>query len=98
MEDRIAPVHPGEMLRIEFLEPLGISQNKLAQTMRISPERINAIVQGKRSITADTAMRLGLALNTSAELWLNLQSFYDLQKARLVGEEKVKKEVIPLIT
>ena len=96
-KDRIPPIHPGEMLRLEFLEPLGISQNRLALTMRVPPDRINAIVQCKRGITADTAMRLGIALKVSPEFWLSLQSKYDLEMARIKSEEQVIKEVIPLI-
>jgi antitoxin HigA-1 len=95
--DKISPVHPGDILRIEFLEPLGISQNLLARTMRVPPERVNSIIQKKRNITADTAIRLALALKTSPEFWLNLQSIYDLQIARDSIEPTAKKEVIPLI-
>ena len=95
--EKIPPVHPGKILQIEFLEPLGISQNRLARTMRVPPDRINAIVQSKRSITADTAIRLGIALRTDPEFWLNIQSRYDLESARDEIEDLAIKEVIPLI-
>jgi addiction module HigA family antidote len=94
---KIPPVHPGKILQIEFLEPLGISQNRLARTMRVPPDRINAIVQCKRSITADTAIRLALALNTDPEFWLNIQTRFDLETARDEIESLAKKEVIPLV-
>lgn len=75
----IANIHPGEVLLEEFLEPLAISQNKLARAMQVPPRRINEIVHGKRSVTADTAIRLGLALGTSPQFWTNLQAAYDLE-------------------
>jgi len=80
--ERLDNIHPGEILLEEFLEPLGISQNKLAKSMKVSPRRVNEIVQGKRAITADTAIRLGLALGTNAQFWTNLQATYDLEKAQ----------------
>ncbi|MHC1781294.1 MAG: HigA family addiction module antitoxin [Anaerolineaceae bacterium] len=95
--EKLAPVHPGEILQFEFLEPLGISQNKLARTMRVPPGRINAIVNGKRNITAETAIRLGLALRTTPELWMNLQALYDLRIAMIESKEIAEKEVIPLV-
>jgi len=72
------PIHPGEILLEEFLEPLGISQYRLAQAIRVSARRINEIVRGARAITADTALRLARALGTSDRFWLNLQARYDL--------------------
>jgi addiction module HigA family antidote len=69
-----SPLHPGEVLEQEFLIPLKISQNKLALNMRVSPQKINDIVRGKRSITADTAVRLGLVLGTTPEFWMGLQT------------------------
>lgn len=74
----LAPVHPGEILWLDFMEPLGLSQNKLAREIKVPPRRINEIVHGKRGITADTAMRLSRFFGTSAELWLNLQAHYEL--------------------
>ena len=72
------PIHPGEILLEEFLEPLGISQYRLAQAIRVSARRINEIVHGARAITPDTALRLARALGTSDRFWLNLQARYDL--------------------
>jgi addiction module HigA family antidote len=91
-KDRIPPVHPGEILLEEFLEPMGISQNRLALDMRVPPRRINEIVHGKRRITADTALRLGRYFGMSAQFWLGLQMDYDLDMeqdrlgARLIQE------------
>jgi addiction module HigA family antidote len=81
------PFHPGEILLTEFLEPLGISQYRLAKDIGVSPRRINEIVHGRRAITADTALRLGRFLNMEAQFWLNLQSHYDMEVAlALEGE------------
>jgi len=76
---KMAPVHPGEILFEEFLKPLGISQYRLSKDIGVPPRRINEIVQGKRSITADTAVRLSRYFSLSARFWLNLQSRYDLE-------------------
>ncbi len=78
---RLKNIHPGEILMEEFLTPLNISQNRLARAMRVPPRRINEIVHGKRSISADTALRLAKVLNTSAEFWMGLQSDFDLEEA-----------------
>ena len=96
-ETRIPPVHPGEVLLEDFLKPLGISQYRLAKEMNVYPRKINEIVHGKRSITADTALRLSRYFGTSAELWMNLQALYDLEKTRDEIEEKVEREVAPLV-
>lgn len=90
-------IHPGEILLEEFMKPLGLSQNALARLLRVPPDRINAIVQGKRGITADTALRLAYAFNTTPEFWMNLQTYYDLQVTRVNLEEKISKEVLPFI-
>ncbi len=81
------PIHPGEILMEEFLEPLGISQYRLAKDISVSPRRINEIVHRKRSITADTALRLAKFFGTTERFWLNLQVRYDLEveKDRLSG-------------
>ena len=76
------PIHPGEILQEDFLQPLGISINRLAREIGVPAGRISTIVNGKRSITADTALRLGMYFGVSPELWLNLQSDYDLRIAR----------------
>jgi antitoxin HigA-1 len=89
---KILPVHPGEILLEEFLQPMNISQYRLAHDINVPPRRINEIVHGKRSITADTALRLGRYFNMSAQFWINLQSHYDLEvesdklAGRLVNE------------
>ncbi len=75
-------VHPGEILQEEFLGPLGISQHKLAVTIGVPPRRINEIVHGQRAITANTALRLARAFDTSEQFWLNLQTRYDLETER----------------
>ena len=80
-------IHPGEVLNEEFLRPLGISQNALARAAGVAPRRINEIVLGKRSVTADTAIRLAAALGTSERFWLGLQADYDLEQAhRALGK------------
>ena len=78
-EGRLPPVHPGEILRDEFLVPLNISQYRLAKDIKVPPRRINEIVLGRRSITADTALRLARYFGSSEGLWLNLQTRYDLE-------------------
>ncbi|MBM3774453.1 MAG: HigA family addiction module antidote protein [Acidobacteria bacterium] len=85
------PIHPGEILAEEFMQPLGISINRLSRDLHVPPNRIHGIVHGTRAITADTALRLGAYFGTAAETWLNLQSEYDLRVARrTVGQEIAK--------
>lgn len=79
---RIAPVHPGEVLLEEYLEPLGLSQYRVAQDISVPARRINEIVHGKRAISADTALRLARYFSTSDHFWLNLQARYDLETER----------------
>jgi antitoxin HigA-1 len=81
-QDEFSPVTPGEMLKDEFLAEYGLSQNQLARAIGISPNRIAEIVNNRRRITADTAVRLGLYFGNSAEFWMNLQTHYDLKLAR----------------
>ena len=95
-EKDFPPLHPGEVLIEEFLQPLKLSQHQLAMNMRVSPQKINDIVRGRRGITADTALRLALALNTTAEFWLGLQMDCDLEKAQDVLGEQIEREVIPV--
>lgn len=91
MEGRIAPIHPGEILMEEFLEPLGITQNRLAVSIDVPPRRINEIVHGTRRITADTALRLGRFFGTTAQFWVNLQSHYDLDvESDAIGDALAK--------
>src|SRR5512141_1979941 len=91
-----APLHPGEVLLEEFLKPLGISQHHLALHMRVSPQKINDIVRGKRGITADTALRLAIVLRTTPEFWMGLQSDYDLETASEALGSRLSQEVTPL--
>ncbi len=90
---KVPPVHPGEILQVEFLEPLGISQYRLAKDIGVPPRRINEIVKGVRSITANTALRLARYFATSERFWLNLQSHYDLEIERDRLGTSLQKEV-----
>jgi addiction module HigA family antidote len=85
--------HPGEMLREEFLIPLGITQNALAMKIRVPATRIGEIVHGKRAITPDTALRLARFFGNSPEFWLNLQQMHDLSKARLELKKTIERDV-----
>jgi len=86
---KLPNIHPGEILLEEFLSPLGISQNALARAAAVPPRRINEIVLGKRGITADTAVRLAVALGTSERFWLGLQADFDLEQAHRVLGKKI---------
>lgn len=92
-----APIHPGEILATEFLEPLGISQYRLAKDIGVTARRINEIVHGRRSITADTALRLGRFFNMEAQFWLNLQTHYDMEVAQEILGGRLLTEVHPLL-
>lgn len=89
--DRLAPVHPGEVLAEEFLIPLGLSANALATKIGVPGNRVSLIVAGKRSVTGDTALRLAAAFGTTAEFWMNLQGQYDLEIARDAFEGDVQR-------
>jgi addiction module HigA family antidote len=89
------PIHPGEVLREEFLRPLGISQYRLAKEIHVPPRRINEIVLEKRGISADTALRLGRYFGTTPQFWINLQARYDLEVAREGIEDRLKKDITP---
>lgn len=89
------PIHPGEILITEFLEPMGISQYRLAKDIGVTARRINEIVHGRRSITADTALRLGRFFGMEAEFWLNLQTHYDMEVAQEALAGRLDKEVHP---
>ena len=94
-EKKLRPVHPGEVLLEEFLKPLSLSQNRLALSIGVPPRRINEIVLGKRSISADTALRLGRYFDMSPQFWLGLQMDYDLDIAADVLDSRLKQEVKP---
>ena len=89
----LAPIHPGEILMEEFLKPLGISQYKLAKDINVPARRINEIVHGKRSITADTALRLSRYFKLSERFWLNLQARYDLEVEKDKLNNRIEAEV-----
>ena len=90
----LTPVHPGEVLLEEFLEPMGLSQYRLAKDISVPPRRINEIVHGKRSVTADTALRLSRYFGTSERFWLNLQTGYDLDIERDRLGDRLEAEVL----
>ena len=91
----IAPVHPGEILLEEFLKPLRMTMHELALALRVPANRISQIVEGKRSISADTALRLGRYFGTGPELWINLQARYDLESAKDELGALIEREVSP---
>jgi antitoxin HigA-1 len=93
--ERIAPVSPGEILRGEFLEPLGLSVYGLAKAIKVTRSRVNDIVLGRRAITAETALRLARYFSTTPEFWIRLQSAYDLEIARATHAGRVDAEVTP---
>lgn len=93
MEDKLSPVHLGEVLQEEFLKPMGLSQNHLALDIRVPARRINEIAHGKRRITPDTALRLARYFDMSPQFWLGLQMDYDLDVAQDELAEQIKREV-----
>lgn len=95
MAKTLEPIHPGEILLEEFLKPMGISINRLARDIVVPPGRISEIVNGKRGITADTALRLAQFFGVSAELWLGLQAEYDLRVAQQIIGAEIEKRVHP---
>lgn len=95
MTTTLAPIHPGEILREEFLKPMGISINRLARDIAVPPGRISEIVNEKRGISADTALRLACFFGVSAELWLGLQAEYDLRIARQAIGKEIEEHVHP---
>lgn len=95
--DKLAPIHPGEVLLEEFLRPMGISQNHLALDLQVPSQRINEIVQGKRRITPDTALRLARYFGMSPQFWLGLQMDYDLDVSEDKVGEKIERSVRVLV-
>jgi antitoxin HigA-1 len=93
MSRKLRPIHPGEILRLDFLDPLGISQYRLSRDITVPPRRINEIVHGTRRITADTALRLARYFGTSDRFWLNLQARFDLEEQRDELGDRLKREV-----
>jgi addiction module HigA family antidote len=92
----MAPTHPGEILMKEFLEPMGITQYRLAKDISVVPRRVNEIVHGKRAITADTALRLSRYFGTSEKFWMNLQTRYDMELQKDLLGNRLEKEVVVL--
>ena len=96
MPKRLRPVHPGEVLREEFMVPLGLTMNRLALDLRVPANRISAIVHGHRAITPDTALRLGQYFNTTPRFWMNLQTNYDLAMVEDRELRNIRRAVHPL--
>jgi len=96
MATKLKPVHPGEILREEFMRPLGLSMNRLALDLRVPTTRIAEIVHERRGITPGTALRLGRLFGTTPEFWLNLQTRYDLEMARDRDQARIEREVQPM--
>jgi antitoxin HigA-1 len=94
-KDKLHPIHPGEVLLEEFLKPMQLSQNRLALDIGVHPRRINEIVLGKRSMTADTALRLARYFGTSPQFWLGLQADYELDMAMDALGDRLEREVKP---
>jgi addiction module HigA family antidote len=91
------PIHPGEVLREEFLAPLGMSAHALAQALRVPAPRVNDLVRERRGVSPDTALRLARYFDTSAEFWLNLQASYDLKIAAREAGKRIEREVEPRV-
>ena len=95
--NNMRPIHPGEIIKKEYLEPLSMSVNALAIALRVPASRINDVVRQKRGVSIDTALRLARYFNTTAQFWLNLQNSYDLKMARQ-NMTRIEDEIIPLQT
>ena len=96
MPENPALIHPGEILRTEFMEPLGLTGYRLAKELAVPSPRIGDLVRGKRAISADTALRLGIYFGLPAQFWLNLQNFYDLETSRRSGKvSEIERQVQP---
>jgi antitoxin HigA-1 len=98
MAKRLKPVHPGEILREEFMEPLGLNPHKVSLALHVSAPSVYEIAREERSVSPDMALRLARFLNTTPEFWLTLQTRYDLEVVRDTEEAKVRREVHPLRT
>jgi addiction module HigA family antidote len=92
---RLPPVHPGEILSEDLLKPLGISLNRLGRDLRVPVTRVSEIVHGRRSVTADTALRLARYFGTTPEFWMNLQAAHDLDAAQRASAERIVRDVHP---
>lgn len=94
--NKMRPIHPGEILREEFLAPLDMSANALAMNLHVPAPRINDIVRERRAVTADTALRMARYFNTTAQFWLNLQSSFDLRQLEIERGKRISEEVRPM--
>ena len=94
--NKMRPIHPGEILREEFLAPIGMSAHALAMALHVPAPRINDIVRERRAVTPDTALRLARYFNTTAQFWLNLQSSFDLKQTENLAGSRIAKEVRPM--
>ena len=95
IKNAMRPIHPGEILREEYMIPLGLSANALARALGVTPARINVVVRGWRGITGDTALRLARYFGTDAQSWLNLQAAYDLRLAEIEAGKTIERKVKP---
>jgi len=95
MRNQMRPIHPGEVLREEFVIPLGLSGSALARALRVSPNRIRALLNESRGLTADTALRLARFFGTTAEFWMNLQKTYELRVTERTVGASIKRDVVP---
>ena len=95
-KEKLAPIHPGEVLREDFMEPLGLSANRLAIELRVPVTRIADLIRERRAITPDTALRLGRFFNTTARYWLNLQAAFDLESAEDELRDEIERDVRPM--
>lgn len=96
IKNKMRPIHPGEILREEYLLPLGMSANALSIALRIPAPRINEVVRERRGITSDTALRLARFFNTTPQFWLNLQTSFDLKQTEIQVGEKIEREIHPM--
>jgi addiction module HigA family antidote len=96
-DDRVPPVHPGEILLEDFLKPMALSQYRLARALGVPPQRVHDLVHGRRAVTTDTALRLARVFAMEARFWMNLQSRYDLEVATDRLQARIEAEVAPLV-
>ena len=96
IKNKMRPIHPGEILREEFLQPLGMTPNALSIELRVPAPRINEVVRERRGITTDTALRLARFFNTTPQFWLNLQTSFDLKQTEMAVGDKIEHEIHPM--
>lgn len=95
LKNAMRPIHPGEILREDYMIPLGLSANGLARALKVTAARVNDIVRERRGVTADTALRLARYFGTDAQSWLNLQTAYDLRVAEMAASKAIEREIKP---